>query len=413
MRKTHLLFSYLASAAIVSTSIISNGILNANADIINNTSATSNLLSDAVTTKENNENVFNYSKQFPVTQTGLFGVSWKDTSYNSSNTKIYVKYGNIDWTELELNKPNDTNTKISSKAVISPTNLTSVEVKLITSKDKAPDGLNINTTYSKYNKSDDIQTPLTNNLSLLSSSDKNNKICSPGTNKKTQYCTPIQAINKRSHWNAKKAKSGIKDKYLSTPPLAFAIMHTVNGGDNTSNTYALKDVPRIIREMQTYAMNNDYDDIGYNFIVDRFGNIWESRTNSYSASPTNKNKIQHVNAGELYGFNNTTVQIGVLGDYTKNDAVVSNKLIQGLGNLIGWKANQYNIPVGTDDNTKITSTDDGKYCKSIKYPAGTIVTTNTIVGAKDLQNCTESPGKIEDKLNDIRNKAHDVENALK
>src|SRR5205814_8139148 len=81
---------------------------------------------------------------------------------------------------------------------------------------------------------------------------------------------PIPPINTRASWGARAPKA--TPGYASSVQMTF-VHHTVN-----SNTYAQSDVPSILRSIQAYHMDsNGWDDIGYNFLVDRFGGMWEGR----------------------------------------------------------------------------------------------------------------------------------------
>ena len=51
------------------------------------------------------------------------------------------------------------------------------------------------------------------------------------------------------------------------------VHHTVNAND-----YTAEQVPAIIRGIYAYhTQSRGWSDIGYNFLVDRFGRIWEGR----------------------------------------------------------------------------------------------------------------------------------------
>ncbi|MEK8227997.1 hypothetical protein NKG05_20780 [Oerskovia sp. M15] len=53
-----------------------------------------------------------------------------------------------------------------------------------------------------------------------------------------------------------------------------AVVHHTAG----NNGYASSDVPTIIRGIYSYhVLSRGWPDIGYNFLVDRFGRIWEGR----------------------------------------------------------------------------------------------------------------------------------------
>ena len=57
---------------------------------------------------------------------------------------------------------------------------------------------------------------------------------------------------------------------------AVVVHHTV-----TANNYAEADVDDLLRAMYySHVVVNGWCDIGYNFVVDRFGRIWEARTGS-------------------------------------------------------------------------------------------------------------------------------------
>jgi uncharacterized protein with LGFP repeats len=52
------------------------------------------------------------------------------------------------------------------------------------------------------------------------------------------------------------------------------VHHTVNAND-----YSSAEVPGIIRSIYAYHMQGrGWSDIGYNFLVDRFGRLWEGRS---------------------------------------------------------------------------------------------------------------------------------------
>lgn len=83
---------------------------------------------------------------------------------------------------------------------------------------------------------------------------------------------------------------------------AMVIHHTV-----TANGYSEGDVDDIIRAIYYgHVVVNGWCDIGYNFVVDRFGRIWEARTDSLE---------QAVIGGHARGFNTGTVGVALLGQH--------------------------------------------------------------------------------------------------
>ncbi|MBV9283155.1 MAG: peptidoglycan recognition protein, partial [Acidimicrobiia bacterium] len=177
---------------------------------------------------------------------------------------------------------------------------------------------------------------------------------------------PQPAINPRSSWGARPPK--VNPSYGSTVQMAF-IHHTVN-----SNTYAPGDVPGILRSIQAYHMDsNGWDDIGYNFLVDRFGGVWEGRAGGVD---------RPVVGAHTLGFNTNSTGIAVIGDFTSAQA--PPVAIDSAAQLIGWKLGLSGVdPAGT---TVMTSGDSGS-----RWPQGTPVRLNDVSGHRDA-NYTDCPG---------------------
>ena len=90
------------------------------------------------------------------------------------------------------------------------------------------------------------------------------------------------------------------------------VHHTVN-----SNGYAESSVPSLLFGIQRYHMQTrGWDDIGYNFVIDRFGRIWQARE---------ADLYEPISAGHTTGLNAESVGVAVLGTFstgTVPDAVV-------------------------------------------------------------------------------------------
>ncbi|MEZ5235326.1 MAG: hypothetical protein R2749_21865 [Acidimicrobiales bacterium] len=79
-------------------------------------------------------------------------------------------------------------------------------------------------------------------------------------------------------------------------------------GSGESSTYAEADVPAMLRAVQAYHMDaNGWNDIGYNFVVDRFRRIWEAgRAGSAH---------HHRRRPRLPGLFTSSLGVVVLGDF--------------------------------------------------------------------------------------------------
>ncbi len=83
---------------------------------------------------------------------------------------------------------------------------------------------------------------------------------------------------------------------------AVVVHHTV-----TTNDYSEAAVPDLLRAIHySHTVINGWCDIGYNFVVDRFGRIWEARTGSLDEA---------IIGGHARGFNTSTVGVALLGQH--------------------------------------------------------------------------------------------------
>lgn len=105
--------------------------------------------------------------------------------------------------------------------------------------------------------------------------------------------------------------------------LKMAFVHHTAG----SNTYGYDDVPRVLRGDQAYHMDvRGWNDIGYNFMVDRFGRIWEGRAGGIDRA---------VIGAHAEGFNTGSTGVAVLGTFTSVDPPPA--AVDAVSRLLGWK----------------------------------------------------------------------------
>lgn len=187
-------------------------------------------------------------------------------------------------------------------------------------------------------------------------------------------------IATRAAWGAQAVSSV---SYGSTIDLAV-VHHSVS-----SNSYSQAEVPGVIRGIQAYHMGGrGWSDIGYNFVVDRFGGVWEGRAGSLDG-PT-------IGA-HAAGFNTNSVGVVVLGDYTS--ATPSSAAVESVSRVVGWKlASHGTNPVGTVTRTAGTG--------STRYAPGTTVQIPRVVGHGDVGS-TSCPGSVRNSLGAIRPRAQE------
>ncbi|WP_327153380.1 FG-GAP-like repeat-containing protein [Streptomyces tubercidicus] len=203
------------------------------------------------------------------------------------------------------------------------------------------------------------------------------------------------AVHSRADWGADESLADSGYKGMDSVKAMF-VHHTVNG-----NQYSREDVPGLLRAIYTNGIRNlGYGDFPYNFVVDRFGRVWEGRKGSTDASPTSDPKA--IMAGHALGFNRDTLGVATLGNFESNVAgsgpnpQPSEPMMDGLAKLLAWKGAQY----GLDPKGKATLTSGGG--GGNRYPKGRKVSLDVISGHRDVFN-TLCPGEhLYDKLPDLR-----------
>jgi hypothetical protein len=129
-----------------------------------------------------------------------------------------------------------------------------------------------------------------------------------------------------------------------------------------------------------------WNDIAYNFAVDRFGRIWEARGGGVS---------RLVVGGHSQGFNTSTTGVMVLGDFTT--ATPTQASVDSVAEIIGWKFARHQQDVR--GSTQFTS------LGGPRYESGTVVQLPKIVGHRDV-GVTGCPGsRLYGRLTEIRGKA--------
>ncbi len=94
-----------------------------------------------------------------------------------------------------------------------------------------------------------------------------------------------------------------------------------------SNAYTCDEAPSIINSIYTYDVKTlGWKDLGYNFVVDKCGTVYEGRKGGVDLP---------VVGAHAYGFNSQTTGIAVLGTYT--DSVPSQAAMTSVARLAAWK----------------------------------------------------------------------------
>jgi hypothetical protein len=175
-------------------------------------------------------------------------------------------------------------------------------------------------------------------------------------------------ITPRSAWGADSVPPRSGPSYGAVQ-LAF-VHHTV-----TANEYASTDSAGIVLGICRYHRDaNGWNDIGYNFLVDRFGQVFEGRAGGVD---------QAVVGAQAQGYNSNSTGVAVIG--THESVPVGDMTLGALAILIGWKLAIHALtPTG-----QVVLTSAGGDAN--RYPSGTPVTFERISGHRD-GDTTTCPG---------------------
>jgi hypothetical protein len=190
---------------------------------------------------------------------------------------------------------------------------------------------------------------------------------------------PQPTINPRSSWGASDCPPRQAASYGSVK--ASFVHHTVNANDYTSSQ-----VPAMILSICRYHRNtNGWDDIGYNFLVDKYGRLWEGRAGGIDKA---------VIGAHTLGYNSGSTGVANLGTNTSVKATSAS--LDAMAKLIRWKLPLHGQP--TEGTATLTSAGGS----GNRYPSGTQVKFNRVSGHRDGVSTTCPGDALYAQLPDLR-----------
>ncbi|MGH3496144.1 MAG: N-acetylmuramoyl-L-alanine amidase [Nocardioidaceae bacterium] len=135
----------------------------------------------------------------------------------------------------------------------------------------------------------------------------------------------------RAQWGAdpKLGNQCWAPRYGSAAKMVF-IHHTAG-----SNSYSAADSPAIVRSIYAYhTQSRGWCDIAYNFLVDKYGNIFEGRRGGMTKP------VRGAHAGN---YNTDSVGISLMGNF--DTAHVTARMANATVRLVGWRLGTSYMPV--------------------------------------------------------------------
>ena len=189
---------------------------------------------------------------------------------------------------------------------------------------------------------------------------------------------PMPKLVTRSGWRANERI--VKDPPEYTTDVQVMFVHHTAG----TNGYRCADSARIVRAIEGYHVtSNHWNDIGYNFLVDKCGSLFEGRKGGVGRA---------VLGAHTLGFNAHSAAIAVIGDYRGLTVppVVRNVIAQ----VAAYKLGTYgNLATGR------TMLESGG---TDRFPKGRLVSLNRVSGHRDAGSTTCPGNALYGQLGSIR-----------
>ncbi|GII56795.1 hypothetical protein Pth03_51840 [Planotetraspora thailandica] len=150
---------------------------------------------------------------------------------------------------------------------------------------------------------------------------------------------PRPSIISRASWGANEKL--VKNPPAIAPAAKVVFVHHTDG----VNTYTCDQSPAIIRSIMLYHIQSEgWDDIGYNFLVDKCGKIFEGRAGGVDKA---------VVGAHTLGWNTGSAGIAVLGNFVSTTPPAA--AVSAVARLAAWKLGLNHV----DPTGKTTMTNSG------------------------------------------------------
>ncbi len=191
------------------------------------------------------------------------------------------------------------------------------------------------------------------------------RVTHPATRRPSEAGSP--AIVSRSGWGADEEIVRAKPNYA--PAVRLLIVHHTAG----ANAYSPSQAAAIVRGIELYHVEgNGWNDIGYNYLVDRFGTVYEGRGGGID---------RNVIGAHAEGFNSGTAGIALLGNFSRSTPSKAQQA--ALVTLAAWRLDVAHV----DPLSRVVYTSGGNG----KFRSGKVVTLRAVSGHRDT-GPSECPG---------------------
>jgi hypothetical protein len=288
------------------------------------------------------------------------GVSWSPTSAVAStdvtvNVRVNEDSGWTAWETLAItdNGP-DPNTAEATRARVGTDPLvssgaTGIQVRVDTATGATPPDLKVSTIDPGTSPADDDLTR-----------------AAPAGSASAAALQP--AIITRAQWGAdEKLRKALT---FNASVKAITIHHTAG-----TNSYTQAGAAAQVRGIYAYdTLTLGWADIAYNFLVDKWGRVYEGRAGSITRA---------VRGAHARGFNVDTMGVSAIGNYQTTAAPAV--MVDAMARVAGWKLSQF----GVNPGGRVVLTSQGG--AGVNYAAGVKATLDTVHAHRNTSS-TACPG---------------------
>jgi hypothetical protein len=173
----------------------------------------------------------------------------------------------------------------------------------------------------------------------------------------------------RQGWNANELIKRGQPSYADG--VRFAVVHHTAG----TNNYTREQSAAIVRGIQLYhVQGNGWNDIGYNFLVDKYGQVFEGRFGGVE---------RNVVGAHAEGFNTGSTGVAILGNYSGTGMTTAAR--DALVRVLAWRLDVAHVDP--------LSTFNWVSAGNAKFPRGRNVALRSVIGHRDV-GFTDCPGNL-------------------
>src|SRR5690554_1195719 len=190
------------------------------------------------------------------------------------------------------------------------------------------------------------------------------------------------AIVTRAEWGAD--ENATRDSLRSSELKAMYVHHTAG-----SNAYSRDQAASIVKGIHSYHVkSNGWPDIGYQFLVDRFGTIYEGRRGALD---------ELIVGAQAGGFNTNTIGVSAMSNFqAKNPA---DPMLESIIDVIAWQTFKWDMK----PKTKVSLRTGGSTGSGTRWRPGEMTPKLPRIRGHRATNYTACPGdRLNAKLPHIR-----------